>query len=282
MALEAYDFEPTLTDTQVVEFCKQGYLMLEGVVSEEINQRVCESVVGGFEDGRLLQEDWFLNDVILNPQAAGAVRSLLGKEFSTPVGLHNHRVECPAPSQHWHRDGGSRHEPGLNHLQVFYYPKDTPVELGPTEVLPSSHFLFCFQSWMGHYGNIKGAIKTAAPAGSIFLTAYPIWHRRPVSTGHGVRHMLKYLYWRTVPPERDWVIEPDFEPAAATYSRKGAASHPPRQQFDDWYDAAEMFFWLCGKSSELTAILGGEGWPAGYPPPRPDAQIYPPKGFHRF
>ena len=269
--------EPTLNDTQVVEFCKRGFLMLQGVVPDEINRRASEFIeTHGHVPIR--QEDWFVDNVLLNPQAAGVVRSLLGENFGLPIGVANHRVECPAPAQNWHRDGGSRYGPELNHLQVFYYPQDTPMEFGPTEVLPGSHFLFCLQHWMAHYGTLRGAVRTAAPAGSIFITVYSVWHRRSASTAHGIRNMLKYCYWRTVPPQQDWIIEPDFDFAMAQYTFDGLG----REQFRDWYDAAEMFSWLCGDKSQLQTVLGGEGWPIGYPPPQSWAQIYPPKGFRRF
>ena len=39
MAHSTHDCAPTLTDSQVLEFCKYGHLMLEGVVAEEINAR---------------------------------------------------------------------------------------------------------------------------------------------------------------------------------------------------------------------------------------------------
>ena len=32
--MRTYDCKPTLTDRQVLEFCKRGFLMLEGVVPE--------------------------------------------------------------------------------------------------------------------------------------------------------------------------------------------------------------------------------------------------------
>ena len=35
-----FDFKPTLTDTQVLEFCRQGYIILDGVVPKEINEKV--------------------------------------------------------------------------------------------------------------------------------------------------------------------------------------------------------------------------------------------------
>ena len=271
------DCEPTLNDSQVLQYCRQGFLFFEGVVPDEINRRVFEFIA---ENGQnpLRQEDWFVQNVFLNPQVAGAVRSLLGAKFAHPVGISNHLIECPAPAQNWHRDGGSRHGPEVNNLQVFYYPQDTPIEMGPTEVYPGSHFLFSLQSWMGHYDRIRGAVRTAAPAGSIFITAYSIWHRRSASTAHGIRNMLKYSYWRTVPPKRDWIIEPDFDFSTLEYVPNGL----PGQQFRDWYDAAEMFFWLCGDDSPLQAILGGKGWPLGYPPPRSGANTYPPEGFRRF
>ena len=37
-----FDCEPTLTDTQVLQFCRDGFLNLEGVVPDEINQRACD------------------------------------------------------------------------------------------------------------------------------------------------------------------------------------------------------------------------------------------------
>lgn len=277
------EISPTLTDAHVVEFCKQGYLILEGAVPDEINRRTYDYLIANpsGQPIELLQEDWFIEQVLLNPQAAGAVRSLLGKTFMLPKGLANHRIECPAPAQGWHRDGGSRYGPELNHLQVFYYPQDTPIELGPTGLVPGSHFYFSLSRCMGHFTSIRSAVNTAAPAGSIFITVYSIWHRRSESTAHGIRNMLKYCYWRTVPPERDWLVAPDFDPATASYSLDGPFLQPPRQQFRDWYDAAEMFFWLSGNSNGLRDLFGYPDWPMGYPPGWQPEELYKPQQRQR-
>ena len=262
------DITPTLTDTQVLEFCHRGYLILEGVVAPETNERVGEFIRahpyaagdgGEFEDDRLLAEEWFVKEVILNRQAAGAVRSLLGRQAALPPWMFNHRSPQPKPAQQWHRDGCSRYGHAVNHLQVFYYPQDTPRELGPTEVLPGSHFLFNLGSYMGHYGGISGTASTAAAAGTIFITAYPIWHRRGTSSAPGVRDMLKYLYWRMAPPRRDWIVEPDFNLddldnfENALY---GGGVHPAKDQFHHWHDAASMFYWLAGKQDDFHNFLG--------------------------
>ena len=161
---EIYDCEPTLTDQQVIEFCKNGFMMLEAVVPDDINRRTPEFVDRNADlspltatiGAEIMDEAWFVDHIIKNQQAAGAVRSLLGKDFISPMIMSNHRVECPhATSGGWHRDGGAVDSPRLDSLQVFYYPQDTPAELGPTEVLPTSHFLRIKRRYMTQYGSIR-------------------------------------------------------------------------------------------------------------------------------
>ena len=82
--MSTYDCKPTLTDSQVLEFCKSGHLMLEGVVPDEINRKTVAwldemhaSGLGRSEAVKLLDEDWFSTFVMHNAQASGALRSLL-------------------------------------------------------------------------------------------------------------------------------------------------------------------------------------------------------------
>ena len=274
--MQTHDCEPTLTDTQVLGFCRKGFLVLPEVVSEEINQRTVDYInsytnEGAHEPTEILTEDWFVENVILNPQAAGAVRSLLGRHFAMPALMSNHRSAQPATPQTWHRDGGSLDERELHYLQVFYYPQDTPLEMGPTEILPGSHFISMRERHMGHYGQIRGAEYTVAPAGTIFLTVYGVWHRRARRTAPaeaGLRHLLKYNYWRTSPPARDWIIEPDFDLARVDYGVRDDLAEPYHSEFMwDSHQVAEMMFWLCGRKDEFN-VMGGQGWPDGARPKR--------------
>ena len=41
-----FDCEPTLTDSQVLQFCREGHLTFPGVVPDEINQRACDWLDG--------------------------------------------------------------------------------------------------------------------------------------------------------------------------------------------------------------------------------------------
>ena len=255
-----YDCPATLTDEQVLEFCKNGFMMLAGIVPTEINQRTIKylDTHPEPEPTHILKEDWFMDNVICHPQAAGAVRSLLGKDFSLPILMSNHRTQTPSPAQSWHRDGGSQHSHEVHYLQVFYYPQECTLEMGPTALLPGSHFLFSTSTFMGHYGNIRGTYYATAPAGSVFITMYSIWHRRSASTRPSLRNLLKYNYFRTQPPQRDWVIDLSFDFATADYQLHEAPTF--RQQFQDCYDSARMFLWLCGKGEQFH-VLGGQSWP---------------------
>ncbi|MBI2193382.1 MAG: hypothetical protein HYU36_15515 [Planctomycetes bacterium] len=283
--MRIYNGSPTLTDTQVLDFCKKGFLILEAVVPDAINRRVVEYLDKNthYEPTEILQEEWFVENVILNAQAAGAVRSLLGKNFHLPILMSNHRGTCPLPAGGWHVDGNSKFGPELNYLQVFYYPQACSKEWGPTELLPGSHFYFNQQRFMSHLQNLRGVYSSASPAGSIFITAYQIWHRRSASAAKGIRNLLKYFYWRTVPPERDWVIEPGFNFATANYELEGPKAG---EQFRSSCNASEMFFWLCGQQ-ETYRVLGGQSWPLpakrldqpyGFPFERP-GRSYVPQGF---
>src|SRR5262249_53903814 len=202
------------------DFCRNGFLVLPGAVPEEINQRVVDYLDhrdSTYEPTPIMVEEWFVEGVLKNPQAAGAVRSLLGWNFTLPAIISNHRGPLPWPSSGgWHRDGGSLYTRRLEHLQVFYWPETCTDEMGPTEVLPGSHFMRTKATLMGHYGTITGAVSTAGPAGTIFLTVYGIWHRRRRATAgpcgrSPFRNLLKYNYWRTTPPRRDWLTDPEFD-----------------------------------------------------------------------
>ena len=257
--MPTYECEPALTDRQVIDFCKKGFLMLDGVVPAEINQRVIEYLEAhpGPEPTDILHEDWFFRNVIVHPAVAGAVRSLLGANFGLPKLMSNHRVQTPAPAQNWHRDGGSQQGPRLNYLQVFYYPQPCSLESGPTELLPGSHQIYSTARYMAHYGQIRGTYYAAASAGSVFLTVYSVWHRRSASTAMGLRNLLKYNYWRTAPPEPSWIQEPGFDPKTADFCMDRPIL---REQFQDCYDTAEMFAWLSGKRGSFH-LMGGQGWP---------------------
>ncbi len=255
-----WDCTPGLDDAGVLDFARTGVLMLPGVVPEEINRRTSAfmELHDKSEPSEILREPWFLEHVILNPAAAGAVRSLLGAGFGLPVMMSSHRRRGPTrTAQGWHVDGGSRWRPEIQDLQVFYYPQETPEALGPTHVLPGSHLIEHSQRGMAHYGSLRGERSTAAPAGTIFITMYRIWHRASGASSTATRDLLKYCYFRLTEPRRDWPRTPGFELATANYAGPAA---PFGDQFHECIATAELFSWLCGEHQNFHHV-GGQAWP---------------------
>ena len=72
----------------------------------------------------------------------------------------------------------------------------------------------------------------AGPAGTLAIHHQSIVHRRgaQLEAADGqYRHMLKYNYWRSASPVRDWEIEPTFDPHTCYY---GGASLRVRNSFE--------------------------------------------------
>ena len=274
-----FDCAPTLTDGEVLAFCRDGYLLLPAAVPEQINRRVCdwldrkvpaspsylpeglteddlERMRRSHEPSGILLEEWFLNHVLLNPLLAGVMRSLLGPGVGLPVLVSHHFMECPAAAQHWHHDADCIFGPELRFVEVFYFPQDTPPELGPTELVPGSHIA------RTQADSATAGVLSAGPAGTIGVHHQSILHRRAASTASGPRRMLKYIYWRTAPPRRDWRPDEQFDQRTAWYGGHGVARY-----------VAHMFAWLCGTGDRFR-VIGGQGWPW-----RTENQIGPSYGY---
>ena len=255
------DIKPTLTDDEVLEFCKTGLLTLEGVIPDATNRWVFDYLdEEGADPHQLVRDERFIDEVLLHPAVAGVVRSLLGASFQLPEWMANHRLVGPEAARYWHIDAGSDFERACNLLQVFYIPQSNSIEMGPTLFLPGSHLVPIAREDIERFGNLTGQVATTAPAGSVFVTAYSIWHRQPDKVDQSTRNLLKWVYWRTVPPARDWLARPDFDFRGADYSFTSSYFCGGHRKWQSVPRVAEMFYWLCGKADEFHTV-GGSGWP---------------------
>ena len=107
----SFDCEPTLNDSQVLEFCREGFVLLPGVVPDEVNQKTCEYLEGrlpaqpswtprgwteqdiervraSHEPSAIFLEEWYIEHVLLN-KSSGCVKSW-SEKHSSPY------LDCPA------------------------------------------------------------------------------------------------------------------------------------------------------------------------------------------
>jgi len=257
----AGNVRPTLTDEEILEFCKTGMYTLEGVIPDSTNRWVFEYLDReGADPVQLVRDDRFIEEVLLHPAVTGVVRSLLGERFQLPEVMGNHRLAGPVEARSWHIDGGSNFERSCELLQVFYIPQTNRPEMGPTLFLPGSHLVPVAREDLERFGDLAGQEMTAAPAGSVFVTAYSLWHRQPRKIDQSTRNLLKWAYWRTEQPERDWITDPNFDFAGADYTYTNDYFCGAARKWQSAPRVAEMFYWLCGKADEFH-LVGGAGWP---------------------
>ena len=239
--MDSSTVQHTLTDAEVLSFCKNGYLMYKAVVSGDINKWVTEFLEDN-DPTCLLKEDRFIEHVLLNPKAGGAVRALLGENFALPTGMANHRVEDPLDAQNWHRDGGSRVGYEVNHLQVFYYPQDTTDDMGPSGILPQTQFQR-FISDSDATKTTEEPLSICGAAGTVALIHFDSWHRATANTSEQNRYMLKFQFARTREPDT-----PTWDHRSPAWSPGIEDPHPAISQ--------NVWDWLCGRMDRRPSIEG--------------------------
>ena len=239
--------EPTLDDNGVMDFAASGLVILEGVIDPDFNRRA-DSLDRGNCDAFIASDD-FTRQVLLHPQVAGVVRSLLGEDFLVPRGGHHHYFQEPHLGQTWHSDGLSGNGYDVTELQCYYYPHSVAIEDGPTMVLPGSHCRAVDREAIAHYGDIRGQTSLTVPAGTVALTRYGIWHKAGPKTNDRARSMIKFSYHRTAPPQRDWLCDTAEIPAYRDRARLDYVTEV--EYYRDKIRRTRTWNWLCGSDREV-------------------------------
>jgi len=197
-----------LSDQDIQHFLTSGYLSLQPTLPPEFHERVFQRINQLIGDGR--EEDNPGNNflpvvpemglVFKDPVIAGALLSLLGPDYM----MHPHRFVHDNPpdsgGQSWHHDtywGYLRkvrnHRPWW--VMVMYMPQETPIERGPTGVLPGSQHLHKRVSSADEF-----EVPHAGPAGNCMIIHYDIWHHKKENFTKFSRYMAKFEFVRCRKP----------------------------------------------------------------------------------
>ena len=213
-----------LNDEQMRRFVCDGFLVLDSIQDETLHQGIVDKLqylnkhepeIGNNVLPRISE----LNCVLDSPQIRGAIESILGRDFM----LHPHRLSTPGeplpegarelqlghdvngpPVGHgskgftmWHKDklGRARyHTPRF--LYLFYFPQDTPIDRGPTRVIPGSQYYDHSTEADYPFAFVPENLK----AGSCMLTAIDIDHAGMSNLTDQTRNMVKFNFMRTQNP----------------------------------------------------------------------------------
>ena len=142
-----------LNDHEIAHFIREGYLTLRSVLPQSFHDAVYKELTPLEENGRMGHNNLLpcvprLREVLDEPHIRGALQSLLGPNYYLHFHRHDH-VNFPDAAQPLHKDGdnhshlsidGMRRYHPTRYVMLFYYPQDTPVERGPTGIVPRSHY----------------------------------------------------------------------------------------------------------------------------------------------
>ena len=198
-----------LSDEQMRQFIVDGYLVLGPSVPEGIHQIIYEKLCDILDQGATPGNNvlpWVpeMRHILTSPEVCGALISVLGEGYIEHPHRYDHHLwaaegklsdkEVAAKlAQNSHQDGYTplgrprQHYPRF--ARIMYYPQDTPVELGPTHVIPGTQYNKGLTD-----EDRRRNVPWAGKAGTGSLTHFDVGHAAGVNVLDRRRHLL-FLWW---------------------------------------------------------------------------------------
>lgn len=243
-----------LTDEQMSKFIAEGYLILHTDFSEQFHEHLMEQLNHVYENegnpgNNLLPRVRDLQKVIDHPVVTGALTSVLGPNYLLHSHRHGHYNASPTAGG-WHKDSYWGYHRMRNHhpwwAMIMYFPQDTPVELGPTGIMPGTQYY----ETRTFSDEIKEEALASGKAGTFALIQYDIWHRSTPNVLGQPRYMLKFEFMRTQAPGA-----PSWNNQQRTWTKPAVLSIPVAQNELLW---EETWNWLFGQLGSLAGSAPGD------------------------
>ncbi|MBV9537721.1 MAG: HEAT repeat domain-containing protein [Acidisphaera sp.] len=196
-----------LSDEQMQRFIAHGYLLLRTELPESFHRAVYDKfdrMIGfdaaGNPGNNLLPAVPELTAVFDDPAVRGALTSVLGPDYV----MHPHRAlhnNMPgSDAQRMHKDSYWGYLRRVrNHrsrwAMVMYVPQATPLERGPTGVIPGSQY-----QMQKPDETIMPEVPGSLATGGFLLIHYDIWHRKMKNHTADKRFMMKFEFIRMQAP----------------------------------------------------------------------------------
>ncbi len=211
-----------LTSVQMANFVTDGLLVFDEIVPDEINREAmreleAKEIKGQYEaQGQPLDNLWRtsggIGAMMRLPQVQSLITSLVGTEslydhhFPHLVGPHHKE------GQIWHADNII--DPRMHFdIQLFYFPHDTPREMGGTMFLPGSHLRRVHETDIGRYQNFLNQKPMVCKAGTVAVGHHGIWHCAQPNLTDQKRFMFKLRINPTVRQKLTWNTQDLNDPA---------------------------------------------------------------------
>ncbi|GMK37865.1 hypothetical protein PCCS19_09190 [Paenibacillus sp. CCS19] len=246
-----------LTDEQMRTFVTEGFLILQTdfpasfheAMTQELHRVYTEE---GNPGNNLLPRIREIQQVFDHPIITGALTSVLGPNYMLHAHRHGHYNAQPTAGG-WHKDSYWGYNKMRHHrpwwAMIMYFPQDTPIELGPTGILPGTQN---YETRTFESDEVEGEGYASGQAGTFALIHYDIWHRATANILGKPRYMLKFEFMRTAAP-----TEPTWNCSDLQWREPAKATLPIARHEAMWEDT---WNWLTGRTGSLadTAAVSAE------------------------
>jgi hypothetical protein len=237
-----------LTDDQMKKFIAEGFLILKTDFSAEFHQGLLTQLneiyqQEGNPGNNLLPRIRDLQKVFDHPTVTGALTSVLGPNYMLHAHRHGHFNASPTAGG-WHKDSYWGYNKMRHHhpwwAMVMYFPQDTPVDLGPTSVMPGTHL---YENRLFESDGSDTEALAYGQAGTFALIHYDIWHRSTPNILDQPRYMLKFEFMRTEAP-----VAPSWDNQETEWSTPASVQLPIAKHELIW---EETWNWLSGNIGSI-------------------------------
>ena len=205
--------EHLLNSVQMANFVADGFLRFDELVPAHLNAAALAEMASDAIErpapgpDATLDKAWPRNDgiraVFSLPQIRGVIHSLVG---ANPHYDH-HAIHIVEPersiAQVWHADNILDLRLNFD-IQFFYFPHDTPRQMGGTMILPGSHYRRISESDIARYHNFLNQYPIVCKAGTVVVVHHGIWHCAQANLTPHTRYMFKLRLNPTVPQRLLW------------------------------------------------------------------------------
>ena len=190
-----------LNDEQMQFFIRNGYITLKTRRPPDFHAEIYRQTETVFDKegnpgNNLLPRIPLVQRIFDDPYVTGALAGIFGPNYYMHPHRHCHYNPPGSKGQNMHKDSWTRRRHRTRWGMAFYYPQDTPEDLGPTGVIPESQYYNERPNGAG-----KGEMPLCGEAGAVTIVHYDLWHRAMPNRSDKKRYMMKFLITRMEEPE---------------------------------------------------------------------------------
>lgn len=194
-----------LNDEQMRDFIVNGYVTVKADLSRSFHETIYRktqelTAKEGNLGNNILPRVPELQAVFEEPAVRGALSSILGENYVMHSHRHPHQNRPHSDGQGFHKDSYWGYQKVRHHrprwAMAFYYPQDSPDEIGPSAVLPGTQY---YSTRIGE--NNDGELPLSGEAGTITIIHFDLWHRAMANHTDKTRYMMKFQFIRMDEPQ---------------------------------------------------------------------------------